>query len=101
MNETLVKKLNPRRFPNMSGKMAAIVGFILGQVFTDPALAAMIITSDNHVMGQQVGDCGFNDYLGHVDDLTRNWKSLLSLAGLTPSELEEANLLFINKIQHA
>jgi hypothetical protein len=28
---TLAAKLHPKRFPHMSGKMAAIVGYILGR----------------------------------------------------------------------
>ena len=28
---TLTERLHPRRFPGMSGKMAAVVGYILGE----------------------------------------------------------------------
>jgi hypothetical protein len=33
---TLAAKLHPDRFSAMSGKMAAIVGYILGESWTDP-----------------------------------------------------------------
>ena len=41
--QTLVAKLNPARFTAMSGKMAAIVGYILGVKFTTPSLSELVV----------------------------------------------------------
>ena len=84
---TLTEKLHPARFTGMSGKMAAIVGCILGQAWTSPAIAELTITSDGHVLARHEGDCGHNDYIGTVADLQKNWRRLLDAAGLTsPSD---------------
>lgn len=93
-SETLLKKLHPKRFPGMSGKMAAIVGYLLGKNFTDPAITEMAITSDGMVLAQQAGDVGMNDMIGSVDDLKHNWEQLLGLAGLDDKERQEAEGLF-------
>lgn len=101
-SEGLLKKLNPRRFPGMSGKMAAIVGYILGEQFTDPSITDMAITSDGIVMAQQSGDVGMNDMVGSYSDLKRNWDKLLGVAGLEAKEMKEARALFakITSYQH-
>ena len=41
IEETLVRKLHPARFPDMSGLMAAIVGCILDRQFTEPSIAGV------------------------------------------------------------
>lgn len=46
---TLPPKLYPERFTDMSGKMAAIVGYVLGESWTEPAIAALSVTSDGIV----------------------------------------------------
>lgn len=38
---TLTDKLHPDRFSEMSGKMAAIVGYILGESWTRSEIAAL------------------------------------------------------------
>ncbi|KKL72589.1 hypothetical protein LCGC14_2083420 [marine sediment metagenome] len=87
---TLESKLQPGRFTNMSPKMAAIVGCIIGAKFTDPALVELSITADGHVLGRKDGDCGLNEWIGSADDLERNWQMLLGAAGLTEEEQEQA-----------
>jgi hypothetical protein len=101
-SEGLKKKLFPGRFSDMSGKMAAIVGYILGETYTNPSITDMAITSDGFVMAQQSGDIGMNDMIGDVSDLRRNWDNLLSAAGLEPQEKQEAAALFkrIRSYQH-
>lgn len=47
---TLARKLHPDRFSAMSGKMAAIVAFILGESWTEPEIAALAVTSDGFVL---------------------------------------------------
>lgn len=46
---TLADKLRPERFSAMSGRMAAIIGYILDQPWTEPAIAALSVTSDGYV----------------------------------------------------
>ena len=50
INPKLVEKLNPARYPYMSGKMAAIVGCILGESFTEPEIAELVVTSDGYLL---------------------------------------------------
>jgi hypothetical protein len=46
---SLASKLHPDRFSAMSGKMAAIVGYILGESWTEPEIVALSVTSDGFV----------------------------------------------------
>jgi hypothetical protein len=39
VREGLIEKLRPDRFTAVSGKMAAIVGYILDEQFSDPAIS--------------------------------------------------------------
>ena len=99
MNKTLIEKLHPRRFPNMSGKMAAIVGHILGIEVTDPVIDALFVTSDGFVLAQHVGDCGANDFIGAYAELRSNWVRLLNATcDLTPGERHQAEIIFANKV---
>ena len=95
----LNSKLHPKRFKGMSGKMAAIVGYILDETFTDPSITEMAITSDGMVLAQQSGDVGMNDMIGSVDDLKRNWTKLLEVAGLDDKERQQAESLFNSRIR--
>lgn len=45
---TLADKLHPDRFTEMSGKMAAIIAFVLGEDWTDPAIRWMSVSSDGY-----------------------------------------------------
>ena len=69
MRETLIDKLRPDRFTEMSGKMAAIVGYILDEQFSDPAISELVVTSDGYVLGQTEGEVGANDMIGEEADL--------------------------------
>lgn len=91
---TLVDKLHPTRFPNMSGKMAAIVACVLGERWTSPAITELVITSDGHLLAAHEGDYGCNDYLGWASELENNWQRLLEAAGLTPAERRKADAAF-------
>ena len=86
----LSDKLHPRRFPGMSGRMAAIVGYLPGKKWTEPSIAELVVTSDGHVLARRDGDCGGNHYVGTAADLERNWLALLEAAGLADDERAEA-----------
>jgi hypothetical protein len=94
----LAKKLHPGRFPGMSSKMAAIVGCILGQKWTSPAIEELVVTSDGIVLGRIEGDCGCNEWIGSYSDLRRNWESLLDAAGLTDAEKLQAQVAYENAV---
>jgi hypothetical protein len=90
----LIRKLHPARFSAMSPKMAAIVGCILGEKFTEPQLVGLTVTSDGFVLGMPAGGIGFDDFVGAFTDLDRNWNVLLDAAELTPEERKGADRLF-------
>ena len=83
--------LHPRRFPGMSGRMAAVVGYILGRRWSTPRIAELVVTSDGWVLARNAGHVGFNTIIGTAADLERNWNNLLRAAGLTGEERQEAD----------
>jgi hypothetical protein len=80
MREALVEKLRPNRFTAMSGKMPAIVGYILDERFSDPAISELVVTSDGFVLAQSEGEVGANDMIGEEADLNRNLLTLIEAA---------------------
>jgi hypothetical protein len=96
--ETWKAKLHPRRYPGMSGKMAAIVGAITGERYTEPALAELTITSDGVALARAEDDCGCNEWIGSAADLERNWQNLLSAAGLSESESRQAESAYAGAV---
>ena len=96
---SLSKKLNPARFPGMSPFMAAIVGFVLGESFTDPEIAELTVSeNENIVYIRKAGAVGF-DGLQSLEDLRNNWNRLIGVAGLTMEERAEAVRLFNLKVE--
>ena len=91
---TWKEKLHPERFPGMSSKMAAIVGYILDETYTDPAINELVVTSDGFVLIEHVGEVGANTMIGEESDLLRNWNALLDTADLTPQERSEADTAY-------
>jgi hypothetical protein len=95
----LAPKLNPRRFPGMSPLMAAIVGFVLGESFTDPEIAEINVSeSEGLVYIRKAGEVGFNG-LQSLVDLRENWNRLMDAAGLDQDERREAVQLFHAKVE--
>lgn len=99
IRQALGRKLHPGRFDGISGKMSAIVGFILGEKFTDPEIVEMAITFDGFVMGRVRGDIGMNDIIGSASDLERNWGSLLQTADLNDVERAAADALYSRRVK--
>jgi len=89
MRDALIEKLRPDRFTAMTGKMAAIVGYILDERFTDPAIIELVVTSDGFVLAQSEGEVGANDLIGSEADLNRNLLELIAAAGLSDGEARE------------
>jgi hypothetical protein len=99
MRDVLIDKLRPDRFTAMSGKMAAIVGYILDERFSDPAISELVVTSDGFVLAQSEGEVGANDLIGEEADLNRNLLTLIQAAGLTEDEVREFGRLQRERIR--
>ena len=95
--ETVQQKLNPRRFPGMSPKMAAIVGFVVGKKYTKQAIGSMYVTSDGFVIARPSveGGIGHEIFIGTLSDLEDNWERLLDAADLSIQERAIAERLFV------
>ncbi len=95
---TLAQKLHPDRFTEMSPFMAAIVGYVLGESLTDPAIAEITVSeTEDLVYVRKAGGVGF-DGVQSLTDLRNNWNRLLDAAGLTPEERREAMQLFTARV---
>ena len=88
---TLATKLHPDRFSAMSGKMAAIVGYILGESWTEPEIAALSVTSDGFVLTDA-------EFFGEAADLDRNLLNLLLAAETTSDERTEFERLYRERV---
>jgi hypothetical protein len=99
MKQALIEKLRPDRFTAMSGKMAAIVGYILDERFSDPAISELVVTSDGFVLAQSEGEVGANEMVCEEADLNRNLLTLIEAAGLTDDEVREFGRLQRERIR--
>jgi len=99
VQEALIDKLRPDRFTAMSGKMAAIVGYIVDERFSEPAISEMVVTSDGFVLAQTEGEVGANDLIGEEADLNRNLLTLIEAAGLSEDEIREFGRLQRERIR--
>lgn len=81
----LVAKLNPDKI-RCSGKFTAMLAFILGERWTDPAITGLWITSDDVLLVGDEGDPLANQIVGSGSDLWRNLRGIASAAGLTKKE---------------
>lgn len=84
--ETLIEKLHPKRFTEMSPRMAALVACVLDQDWVTPRLVRLYVTSDGFLLGRAEHDCAANCFIGTVADWDRNWEALLDAADLTDDE---------------
>lgn len=83
----------------MSPFMAAVVGYVLGESYTDPEIAEIAVSeSEGLVYIRQAGAVGF-DGMQSLDDLRENWNRLLDAAGLAPDERREGVRLFTDKVE--
>jgi hypothetical protein len=83
----------------MSPMMAAVVGFVVGEHYTNPEIAEINVSeSENIVYIRKAGAVGF-DGLQSLEDMRNNWNRLLDVAGLTTDERKEAVELFVSKVE--
>lgn len=95
----LAEKLHPNRFTEMSPFMAAIVAYVLGESWTDPAIAEVAVSeTQDLVYMRKAGSAGF-DGLQSLTDSRNNWNRLLDAAGLTPDERPKAVQLFHQRVE--
>lgn len=95
----LTSKLHPRRFPNMSPMMMAILGYVLGEHYTTPEIEEIAVSEDENIVYiRKAGDAGFNG-IQSLEDMRNNWNRLLDVAGLTPEERRAAVRLFNSKVE--
>ena len=85
MTPNLLAKLNPERFPNISLHMAAVMGYLLDQTYTEPAIVELQMTADDAVIGR-TSDQIKSFYLGEGADLRANLRRLGMAAGLDDAE---------------
>jgi hypothetical protein len=98
MTTSLTEKLHPARFSEMSPLMAAVVGYVLGESFTEPTIAELTVSElENLVYIRQEEALGFEG-LQSLDDLRNNWNRLMDAAELTADERAEAVRLFNAKV---
>lgn len=75
----------------MSGKMAAIIAYILGESWTEPEIAALSVTSDGFVLTDA-------EFFGEAADLDRNLLNLLVAAEVTPEERADFERLYRERV---
>jgi hypothetical protein len=100
VNQRVREKLDPKRYPNMSAQMAALLGCILLKDFgVTPVISELIVTSDGFLMARDEGDIGFNRFLGAASELRQNWERLVSVAGLAADEHAAAEKMYRDAVQ--
>lgn len=78
------QKLNPARFPGMSPLMAAVVGYVLGESFTEPTIAELAVSEqENLAYIRQEGAIGFEG-IQSLEDLRSNWNDFSMQRGSRP-----------------
>jgi len=95
----LTDKLNPNRFTAMSGKTAAILGYVLGESWSEPEIRALHVTIDGFLLVQRNGDVGCNDFIGTMSDFCQNAFRLFEVAEITPSEAKLFRALWQKKVK--
>jgi hypothetical protein len=71
----------------LSDHFRAILGYLLGEDWTTPRLAEMVITPDGHLLGRCDGEASFAAFLGASEDLLNNVRGVAAVAGLDGDEL--------------
>jgi hypothetical protein len=91
---SVIDKLNPNRFPDISGKMVAVVSCILRQDWAVPQIKSLWFSPDGTAWAMNEGDERYGHYVGNAIEVEREWKALLADADLTPEERKEAERLY-------
>jgi hypothetical protein len=97
LKSALTRKLNSL-LPRVSGKMAAIIGFLLNATYIEPHIVEITVTSDGFAIARLENEEAAVHFLGTYSELLGNWFSVINAAGLTIHERAEALALFAAKI---
>jgi len=81
----IVEKLHPTRIA-CSGRFTAMLAYILGEQWTDPAIVDMVITSDGMLLVGSEYDPLDDEFVGDSADLWANLEGVAQTAGLTARE---------------
>ena len=87
--DRVAEKLHPHRFPRMTDRFAAVLGAMLGQTWTEPALVELVITSDGFLLGRHEGEPTCKEFLGQESWLKENLAKLLDTPGVDLTEEEK------------
>ncbi len=79
-----VRKL---RAVEVSEHFQAVLGCLLGEDWTTPRLAEMVVTPDGHLLGRCEGEASFKAFLGASADLLRNVHGVAGVAELDGDEV--------------
>lgn len=71
----------------VSDHFQAILGCLLGEDWTTPRLAEMVVTPDGHLLGRCEGEASFGAFLGASEDLLRNIHGVAPVAELDGDEI--------------
>lgn len=83
--QSTTMKLDPGHI-KVSGKFTAILAYLLGEKWTDPAITELVITSDGIVLAADTNDPFFDSIIGDEGDLDCNLHGVSTAAGLTDAE---------------
>ena len=75
------------RAVQVSDHFQAILGCLLGEDWTTPRLAEMVITPDGHLLGRCDGEAAFKAFLGAASDLLKNVHGVAEVAELDGDEI--------------
>jgi hypothetical protein len=75
------------RAVEVSDHFQAILGCLLGEDWTTPRLAEMVVTPDGHLLGRCEGEASFRAFLGASEDLVRNIQGVAPVAELDGDEI--------------
>lgn len=75
------------RAVQVSDHFQAILGCLLGEDWTTPRLAEMVITPDGHLLGRCDGEAGLKAFLGASADLLKNVHGVAEIAELDGDEI--------------
>lgn len=103
IEEDLAAKLDPRRFTAMSGKLAALLSYVIGteRWVGDPRIVEAAIDSSGNILVTHAAGSGggMGEWFGGTaDELDSNLKRLVKVAGLTPVERKAFRLMLRRQI---
>ena len=94
---SLLEKLDPDRYPNMSMTFAAILGYVCGEQWTQPVILDIDVVED--VMLATSDGQFLPNFLGEVSDVLADLRRLGMAAGLTPDEWAEYRQLVETRLR--